>query len=314
LPEEIEKFEDITYIKDNFYWQFFLLTLTINMKSFICSQTAIICFLISSSFSSVRCQNIPFGNNPDAGKYVQTEDAKIYYEIYGDGRPLLLLHGGLYGYISEYSTYLPELTKNFKVIAVALRGHGKSEIGVRKYTFDLFAEDAKAVLNQEGIEKTSVMGFSDGSTTGLVFAVKYPGMVEKLVCLGGRTGSHAQNPEALQQSWAFDGEEFEKTMPDFMKERKKIMPEPERFAEWANMLKNAWLQPVIVKKEDIAKISCPTFIIAADKDFNNPVESYARLSQQIPNSRLMVLPNAGHVALIMFPPLLDMFIIPFLKE
>jgi len=99
-----------------------------------------------------------------------------------------------------------------------------------------------------------------------------------------------------------------------MKERKKIMPEPERFAEWANKLKNAWLQPVIISDEDVEKISCPTFIIAADKDTNNPVESYAKLNRQIPNSRLMVLPNAGHVALILFPPLLDTFVIPFLKE
>ena len=259
-------------------------------------------------------QQIPYGNNPETGKYVQTEDAKIYYEVYGEGEPLLLLHGGLYGYISEYSTYLPGLIQNFKVIAVALRGHGKSEIGSKDYSFQLYAEDAKAVLDQEGIEKTAVMGFSDGSTTGMVFTVNYPERVGKLVCLGGRINAQAQNPGALQSSWDFDGEEFEKDMPDFLKERKKIMPEPDRFAEWANKLKNAWLQPVIIRDEDIVKISCPTFIICADKDYYNPVESYVKLNHQIPGSRLMVVPNAGHVALIMFPPLLDTFIIPFLKD
>lgn len=261
-----------------------------------------------------NAQEIPFGNNPDVGKYAQTEDAKIYYEIYGDGEPLLLLHGGLYGYISEYGQYLPELMKHFKVIAVATRGHGKSEIGSEPYSFSLFASDAKLVLEQEGIDSAYVMGFSDGSTTGLVFTVAYPDMVRKLVCLGGRTGAQFQNPQALQESWNFDGEEFEQNMPDFLKERKNIMPEPERFAEWANMLKEAWLQPIIIEETDITNITCPTFLIAADSDYYNPVASYAALNDKLPNSRLMVVPNAGHVALIMFPPLLDTFIIPFLQQ
>src|SRR5690349_18739075 len=79
--------------------------------------------------TSIQGQNIPYGDNPKAGKYVQSGDARIYYEVYGEGPPLLLLHGGYYGYISEYEPYYPDLTKNFKVIAVATRGHGRSEIG-----------------------------------------------------------------------------------------------------------------------------------------------------------------------------------------
>ena len=275
-----------------------------------------ILFLSTLLLFSQLCfaQEVPYGNNPDAGKYVDIDGTKIYYEIYGEGEPLLLLHGGLYGYISEYSNYLPALSQNFKVIAVATRGHGKSEIGNTPYTFDLFASDAKKVLDTEGIAKVHVMGFSDGSTTGMVFACKYPETAKKLVCLGGRTGAHFQNPSALQNSYEFSGEGFVKEMPDFLKKRKEIMPEPGRMAEWADMLKGAWMQPIILTDEEVKKLDCPTFIVVGDRDYYNPVESYAKLNKQMPNTRLMVLPNAGHVALIMFPPLLDTFIIPFLQE
>lgn len=100
----------------------------------------------------------PYGNNPETGKYVQTKDAKIYYEIYGSGEPLLLIHGSLYGYINEFKGIFPILTKNHKVIAVALRGHGKSEIGDRDYSYDLFAQDMIEVLNAENIDRIDVMG------------------------------------------------------------------------------------------------------------------------------------------------------------
>lgn len=74
---------------------------------------------------AVYAQLIPYGNNPETGKYVVSGDARIYCETFGEGPPLLLLHGGYYCYISEFEMYLPELIKNFGVIAVATRGHGK---------------------------------------------------------------------------------------------------------------------------------------------------------------------------------------------
>src|SRR5437868_3365635 len=74
-------------------------------------------------------QSIPYGNNPETGKYLTVGDTKIYYEVYGKGEPLLLLHGGVYGYIDEFEYLIPKLAEKFQVIAVATRGHGKSYIG-----------------------------------------------------------------------------------------------------------------------------------------------------------------------------------------
>lgn len=75
---------------------------------------------------------IPYGNNQNAGKYVQADDAKIYYEVYGKGAPFLVLHGGGVGCTYEMGRFIDELSKNYLVIAPSTRGHGKSEIGTKK--------------------------------------------------------------------------------------------------------------------------------------------------------------------------------------
>jgi pimeloyl-ACP methyl ester carboxylesterase len=98
---------------------------------------------------SANSQLVPYGDNSKAGKYITVSDAKLYYEVYGSGQPLLLLHGDTFGYISEFDQYIPLLAKQFKVIVPALRGHGKSDIGKKKFSYQLFAEDAAAILKQE---------------------------------------------------------------------------------------------------------------------------------------------------------------------
>jgi hypothetical protein len=95
--------------------------------------------------STSYCQKMTYGNNHKAGKYTHVGDAKIYYEVYGSGKALLLLHGDTFGYIDEMAAYIPLLSKKFKVTAIAMRGHGKSEIGTKKFSYKLFAEDAIAV-------------------------------------------------------------------------------------------------------------------------------------------------------------------------
>jgi len=213
-----------------------------------------------------EASKIPYGNNPKTGKYVQSDDAKIYYEVYGEGQPLLLLHGGYYGYISEFEMYFPELIKNFKVIAVATRGHGRSEIGHQDMTYQLFAKDAIAVLKKEGLSNVVVMGFSDGAITGMVLAAEYPAYVSRLASMGGGINTGMYRPNSLQSVSQMEGKSEEQNLPDFLKERKKIMPEPHRFAEWVDRLKKAWLTPVWVSEEKVAAIKCPVLLVGGDRD------------------------------------------------
>src|SRR5215510_7524122 len=101
-----------------------------------------IIFLCLKAFS----QDIPYGNNPAAGHYVDIDGTKIYYEIYGTGKPLVMLHGGVYGYIDEFTPFIPKLAENFQVICIATRGHGKSEMGKDPFTYKQRADDAYKVI------------------------------------------------------------------------------------------------------------------------------------------------------------------------
>ena len=77
--------------------------------------------------AAVYGQSLPYGNNPQAGHYLDVGDAKIYYEVYGSGKPVVLLHGGVYGYIDEFEPFIKRLSETRQVICIATRGHGKSE-------------------------------------------------------------------------------------------------------------------------------------------------------------------------------------------
>ena len=105
---------------------------------------------------------IPYGANAEAGHYVKSNDAKIYYEVYGKGQPIVLMHGGLFGSTIEMAEFIDSLKKNFQVIAISLRGHGKSELGSEPLTLTQRANDAMAVINAVTKENVIVLGFSDG--------------------------------------------------------------------------------------------------------------------------------------------------------
>ena len=114
-----------------------------------------------------------FGKNDSAAHYVKANGIKIYYEEYGSGEPLLLLHGNSQS-IGDFSNQIPELQKYYRVIAVDTRGHGKSGDQNKRYTYDLFAEDMNALLNKLQLDSVNIVGWSDGGNTGLIMAMKYP--------------------------------------------------------------------------------------------------------------------------------------------
>ena len=109
---------------------------------------------------------MPYGNNPKTGHYVQAGDAKIYYEISGKGQPIVILHGGIVGSIEEMHQFIDSLSKNYQVIAVSTRGHGKSEIGNGPITYKEKANDIIAVINVVTRDSVMILGFSDGVELG----------------------------------------------------------------------------------------------------------------------------------------------------
>src|SRR5687768_10550964 len=147
-------------------------------------RTIILCLLIIIGVNNCFSQDIPYGNNPASGHYFNVGDAKIYYEVYGKGKPIVMLHGGVYGYIDEFAPFISKLAENFQVICIATRGHGKSEVGKQPYTYQQRADDANKVIRSITKDSVTVIGFSDGGFSGFKLAALYPELVNKLIVMG----------------------------------------------------------------------------------------------------------------------------------
>lgn len=245
-------------------------------------------------------------------KYFDVGDAKIHYEVSGNGIPILLLHGGLYGSIDEFNNIIPQLSRNYKVIAVTTRGHGKSEIGTRKFSYRQFAEDAMAVLKNEDESKAIVMGFSDGAITAYVLAAEFPNNIIKVVAMSGALGFSAYQSEGKAWVKNLTPENFEKDNPEFVITLKSTIPEPQRWKEFLVNLKAAWAEPVYVSDEKAKQIKCPVLTIAGDRDFFIRNEHYVKIHTLIPKSQLAIIPNSGHVDVLTKAMVFKDFIQPFL--
>ena len=118
---------------------------------------------------------------------------KHYYIKKGCGQPFILLHGNNEDF-SYFKSQIEEFSKEYEVIALDTRGHGKTERGEAPFTIRQFACDLKSFMDTKGIKKAHILGFSDGANIAMCFAVKYPEMVEKLILYSGNLNSNGVHP------------------------------------------------------------------------------------------------------------------------
>jgi pimeloyl-ACP methyl ester carboxylesterase len=126
---------------------------------------------------------IPYGNNPAAGKYYKIRGINMYCEVYGEGKPVLMIHGNG-GSIASFNETIPYFAKKYKVIAVDSRAHGKSIDNKDSLSFEMMADDFNALLDTLHIKKTYVIGWSDGAINTLVLAMRHQDKVIKLAATG----------------------------------------------------------------------------------------------------------------------------------
>lgn len=252
----------------------------------------------NSAFAQHPADRIQYGANAAAGHYLRVDDAKIYYETYGTGgTPLVLLHGGLYGYIDEFGELIQELSKSRRIIAIGTRGHGKSELGTKPFSYALFAHDALEVIRHETSKSVDVLGFSDGAVTAYTLTAAHPDLVGRLVAIGGPRKLVDWTPHAQAEFKSAKPGDVERDSPQFVAERKKLMPEPERWQELIQRLNALWSGPVYVTDEQIESIQVPTLIIAGDQDPYNQTAKVVELFSLLRAGELAIIPGCGHVVL-----------------
>ncbi|OCA71020.1 hypothetical protein BBI01_12210 [Chryseobacterium artocarpi] len=239
-----------------------------------------------------------YGKNESAAQYLKLKDLDLYYEVYGEGEPLVLLHGNS-GSIKDYYQQIPVLSKQYKVIAIDTRGHGKSKDTSRKdFTYKMFADDVKAVADHMKLDKINIVGWSDGGNTGLEFALKYPDRLNKLVAIGANAF-----PEGVEQ----------RLMDHFTNQMTQLnqLNLPEMFNE-RRVMKIMLTEPHI-SKNDLNTIKNPVLIIAGDKDVIKP-DHTEFLSKQIPNAELKIYKDTSHMVPYEKPDELNKDILSFLEK
>ena len=243
-------------------------------------------FLSCKSFS----QDIPYGNNPAAGHYINIDGIKIYYEIYGTGKPLVMLHGGVYGYIDEFAPFIPKLAENFQVICIATRGHGKSEMGKDPFTYEQRADDAYKVIRTITKDSVIVVGFSDGGMSGLKLAALYPQLVKKLIVMGVGDRPKGRQHEKLN----YTPEKLMKSDSAFFASRLKLMAEPDRWRECLSKL-NDMYNGDYMSRETFEKFKCPVLLMNGDQDGYSTIDEFIQCAKYIHNTQVALIPGCYHV-------------------
>jgi pimeloyl-ACP methyl ester carboxylesterase len=259
---------------------------------------------------------IPYGNYPRAGHYLQVADARIYYEVYGSGAPLVLLHGGLFGYIDEFSGVIPELSRHYTVIAIALRGHGKSDLGQQPLSNALFAEDSATVIRHVTNEPVELVGFSTGAMASYLLTIAHPELVHKLIAVGGPIASSGSTAAAATEADAYNTPaELEKQLPaKFVARRNRLYPDR---AAWERLVlafgKAAAVEPD-VPKEKVQSIQSPTLIVAGDQDDYTKLEHFVEIYHLLPHGELAIVPGCGHTVFKCNPDLMSELVEKFLRQ
>ncbi|WP_353130174.1 alpha/beta fold hydrolase [Parapedobacter pyrenivorans] len=240
-----------------------------------------------------------YGNNVSAGRTATVNGIELYYETYGEGEPLLLLHGNSQS-ILAFTHQIPEFEKHYRVIAVDTRGQGKSTEDGQRYTYELFAEDMKALLDELGLDSVNVVGWSDGGNTGLMLAMKYPAKVRKLVTMGANIYI---NNSVIDKS----------VRKEVVQRQEALAADTSRAAQNAARLMALLLTEPNRVYEDLRTIHCPVLVMAGENDIIK--EAHTRgIVAHLPNGTLHIAAGEDHYFPVNNPSAFNEVVLDFLDD
>ena len=293
-------------------------------RTFVTIAVAAGVFLAASPFvlaQDTTTTQTPEGADMTTG-YASVNGLEMYYEIHGEGDPLVLIHGGLDNISGGFAAIMPTLAQTHQVIAVELQGHGHTADIDRPLTFEAMADDVAAMITQLGFEKVDVMGFSLGGGVALQTAIRHPEVVRKLVLISTTFRRDGWYPELLP------------VMSSMTAETAEQMKQSPMYDAYASVAPKVEDWPVIVTKvsdllkqdydwsADVAALKMPVLIVVGDGDsvrLAHAVEMFGLLGgglkdggiSGVSNSQFAVIPGALHWG-VTFNPALPGLVLPFL--
>lgn len=238
---------------------------------------------------------------------VDAAGAKIYYAVYGQGAPVVLLHGGL-GHSGHFGFQVPALVDRFQVIAIDSRGQGRSTRGKIAISYDLMARDVIAVLDKLAVKRASVVGWSDGGEVALKLGIGFAERVERLFVFGANYNASGSKPRSGPS-------------PTFAAYTTRCRADYARLARGnasypalVAALLPLWRNPTGITKDQLRAIQAPVMMADGDHDEIIALAQIEEMSRLIPNGRLKVFEDTSHFALWQDPEAFNAALLEFLTD
>jgi pimeloyl-ACP methyl ester carboxylesterase len=254
--------------------------------------------------------------------YAPVNGLKLYYEVYGEGQPLVLLHGSYMTIDLNWSQIMPALAKNHKVIAIEMQGHGRTADIDRPVSYKALADDVAGLLKHLKIDSADILGYSLGGTVAFQFGIQYPRMVKKLIAISTVYKYTGWQPEVLDVLKIMSPEFLDNT--PLKQAYTSVAPQPNN---WSNFLKKYIAFDKLdfdLGANNIKAFKFPVLLIMGDNDgvdLNHKVDMYKLVGggafadmTGLPKSQLAIVPAATHVTLMLHTEKLASIILPFIDN
>jgi pimeloyl-ACP methyl ester carboxylesterase len=265
----------------------------------------------AGSVGARRWETLPLpGPMPRPGQEgtFAADDVKLWFATFGEGPPVVLLHGGL-GSSRHFSSLIAALVaKKRRVIAMDSRGHGRSTRSARGISYRQMADDVVALLDHLAIERAAIVGWSDGGATGLDVAIRYPERLGKLFVIGTNYAVAGTKK----------GGSKSKTFPEYFalcrREYAELSPDPKQLNGFLGELRAMWGSQPNYTAEQLASIAAPVVVALGEHDEVVRLDHVQQMVKHLGRGRLVVLPGVSHFAMWQDPAAFNAKVIEFLDE
>jgi pimeloyl-ACP methyl ester carboxylesterase len=238
--------------------------------------------------------------------YAPVNGIKIWFAVFGDGSPVILLHGGLAN-SNYWGNQVPALMKQYQVIVMDSRGHGRSTRTAELFGYELMASDVIGLMDYLKIPKAAIVGWSDGAILGLEIAIHHPERLTKLFAFAAN--SDPSGVADITKSPVFNA-----YIARGETEYRKLSPTPDQYKPFLAQISQMWATQPHITAEQLRGITVPTWIVDADHDEAIKRENTEFMASQIPNSGLLLQPQVSHFSFLQDPALFNNDVLHFLEH
>ncbi len=231
---------------------------------------------------------------PKASGMADINDIRMYYAEYGEGDPILFIHGGL-GNAEVWGHQVADFAKDHLVIVADSRGHGRSTRSKQPFGYDLMTSDYVALLDYLKVGKVTLVGWSDGGIIGIDMAMKNPEKLTRVIAQAANVTTDGVKADVMTN----------KTFNDYINVAgeyyRKLSPTPNEYDAFVNQISEMWATQPAWTAADLGKITVPVTLAIGDHDEAVKLDHTEMMAKEIPGAKLVVLKDASHFAMLQDP-------------